>query len=204
MAINVKHVGKLNTGQRVVVLFKTVPNEPHNCLVTETQLLPSLYHDRLMELVESEDGQQSAELADLLSRRFFADGTNVLSTLHSKGFIRKINTKNVLLTPNTATSVPLNEVNDILQGNSAKKVDAAAYVPTPEAVAPAIEPATENLWSATTTAAVVGSALDNSKVVKTMLEQAEAYEKEAQRLREHAAQLSTNGKTKKRGRSKAS
>lgn len=191
---NVKHVGKLKTGQRVVVLFKTVPNEPHNCLVSETQALPAIYHDRLMELVESEDGQQSAELADLLSRRFFADGTNVLSTLHAKGFIRKAETKNVLLTPNTATSVPLNEVNDILSGNANRKtVDAAAFMPQAATHAQVDE--------------VVESpslALNNLQVVKTMLAQAEAYEKEAQRLKEHAAQLTSNGKTKKRGRVKTS
>jgi hypothetical protein len=197
---NVKHVGKMKTGQRVVVLFRTVPNEPHNCLVTETQALPTEYHNRLMELVESEEGQQSGELADLLSRRFFSDGTNVLNALHAKGFIKKVGTKNVLLTPNTATSVPLNEVNDLLSTNLGKKpLDASTLVaPTVEEIA------VTAVAAPAVPAATMAPGVNNSKLVADMLEQAKTYEEWAARLRDHAAQLSTDVKTKKRGRAKAS
>lgn len=194
---NVKHVGKLTTGQKVVVLYRTVPNEFHNCLVTETQTLPSEYHNRLMELVESEEGQQSTELADLLTRRFFSDGGNILSTLHTKGFIRKVSTKNVLLTPNTATSVPLSEVNDVLSSSAAKKPTVAETFAATENTAEALNQA----HSAGTEAA--SSSLDNTELVESMLSKALKYEQEAARLREHAKQLSANVKTKKRGRSKA-
>ena len=122
---NVKHVGKTKDGARCVVLWRTVPNEADFCLVTETNRLPGGYHDRLMELVESEEGQQSGELSDLLSRRFFADGANVLNALHGGGYIRKLRTTDVFLTPNSKTSVALNEVNAYLLKDKVKPADLA-------------------------------------------------------------------------------
>ena len=190
---NVKHVGKLKSGQKVLILFKTVPNEVHNCLVTETSALPSMYHDRLMELVESEEGQQSADLADLLGRRFFSDGGNVLNTLHTRGWIKKVETKNVLLTPNVATSVPLNEVNAILNSNGAgkKPLSADDYVPS-----------TSN---ATTVAVTESPVTSTAPASNTLLLQAEFHEREAARLRALVAESSAsnttvNVKEKKRGR----
>lgn len=207
---NVKHVGKMNTGQRVVVLFKTVPNETHNCLVTETAALPRDYHDRIMELVESEEGQQSADLADLLSRRFFSDGNNILSMLHTKGFIKKVNTKNVLLTPNVSTSVPLSEVNQyLLNKTDPKKADATVlakphYANQTETVV--TDPPSMTDVLATAPAAASTAAVSNE--TKFLLQQAEFHEKEAARLRSLAGNASVGSTTtitdakeqKKRGR----
>jgi hypothetical protein len=197
---NVKHVGKLKNGDRVVILFKTVPNEYHQCLVTETKALPSVYHDRLMELVESDEGQQSADLADLLGRRFFADGSNVLNTLHSKGFIKKVETKHVLLTPNVATSVPLNQVNDILNnhGPGKKPVTADDYAQPALSVEMLAEPVVETTVPVSSSGAVTES--------NALLMQAEFHEREAARLRSLVAASSpmvtttVNVQEKKRGR----
>jgi hypothetical protein len=120
---NVKHVGKTRDGSKVIVLWRTVPNETHSCLVAETAKLPGNYHDRLMELVESDEGQQAPELSDLLSRRFFADGSNVLNTLHGNGYIKKVPTNDVFLTPNAKTSVTLSEVNEFLMKDKIKPAD---------------------------------------------------------------------------------
>lgn len=122
---NVKHVGKTRDGAKCVILWRTVPNEIESCLITETNRLPGGYHDRLMELVESDEGQQSTELSDLLSRRFFADGSNILNTLHANGYIRKVMTRDVYLTPNAKTSVPLNEVNEYLLKDKIKPAEVA-------------------------------------------------------------------------------
>jgi len=194
---NVKHVGKMNSGQKVVVLFKTVPNETHNCLVTETANLPRAYHDRIMELVESDEGQQSADLADLLGRRFFSDGNNILNVLHSKGFIKKVNTKNVLLTPNVSTSVPLNEVNQILLNKTdVKKVDADMLS----------KPFYGNLVSDELAAIVSTPVVPAAANDNVLLMQAEFHEREAARLRQLAASTATTTTVtdvkdqKKRGR----
>ncbi len=110
-----KHVGKMkNNSARVVIIFRTVPNEPNNCLVVGTQGLSDSYHDSLMALIEGDSGQQTNDLADLLSVRKFPDGSNMLGYLHSNGHLKKVPTSMVLVTPNAQTSVPLDEINTLI------------------------------------------------------------------------------------------
>ena len=52
-----KHVGELvDGGAKVVIMYRTVPDEPNNCLVVGTKFLPDLYHNSLMKAVESDGG----------------------------------------------------------------------------------------------------------------------------------------------------
>ena len=119
-----KHIGKHND-KKVLLLFREVPNEDHMCLVVYSDLLPRLYHDELMKIVESEPGQSVNSLSDLLHRSTFADGGNCLVTLHKSGWIRKVRTDQIKMTPNSRSSVMLNELNKILNemeaGDAAKK-----------------------------------------------------------------------------------
>lgn len=179
--LNMKHVAKTRDGARCVVLWRTVPNDPENCLITETNRLPGGYHDRLMELVESDEGQQSNELSDLLSRRFFADGTNVLNTLHGGGYIRKVATRDVFLTPNTKTSVPLSEVNGYLLKDKVKPVDVAGG----------------NLVELPPVAAQVET--DKDRAAKLMAE-ARQLESRAEELKLQAFALAPELKVRRRGR----
>ena len=110
-----KHVGKMkNNSARVAVIYRTLPDEPTNALVVGTSGLPDSYHDSLMELIESDSGQQSTELADILSVRRFPDGAVMLSWLHSRGHLKKVPTNMVLMTPNNQTQVPLDELNQLI------------------------------------------------------------------------------------------
>ena len=79
-----KHVGELadESKAKVVVIYRTVPQESNNCLVVGTKFLPDVYHNSLMRAVESEAGQASEELGVFLARQSFPDGTNMLSVLH--------------------------------------------------------------------------------------------------------------------------
>ena len=57
-----KHIGELvDGGAKVVIMYRTVPGEPNNCLVVGTKFLPDLYHNSLMKAVESEGGQSADE-----------------------------------------------------------------------------------------------------------------------------------------------
>ena len=90
-----KHVGELadESKSKVVVLYRTVPSEPNNCLVLGTKFLPEMYHNALMRAVESEGGQAENELGVYLARQTFPDGTNMLSLLHNDNYIKKFKTK---------------------------------------------------------------------------------------------------------------
>jgi hypothetical protein len=109
----VKHVGKHND-KKVIILFREVPDEPHMCLVVYSDLLPRLVHDELMKAVESASGQQAKDISEVLNRTYMADGRIVLHTLHKEGFIKKAPTNQVLVTPNSKSSVRLDELNKIL------------------------------------------------------------------------------------------
>ena len=48
-----KHVGELadESKAKVVIVYRTVPGEPNNCLVVGTKFLPDVYHNALMRAV---------------------------------------------------------------------------------------------------------------------------------------------------------
>lgn len=110
-----KHVGKMkNNSAKVAVVYRTLPGEPNSALVVGTNGLPDAYHDSMMSLIESEAGQQANELADILATRRFPDGDVMLSWLHARGQLKKVPTNLVLMTPNTQTQIPLDELNKVI------------------------------------------------------------------------------------------
>jgi len=110
-----KHVGKMkNNSARVAIAFRTLPGDVHSALVVGTTGLPDIYHDNLMSVLESDSGQQASELADVLAVRKFPDGNNILEWLHLNGHLKKVPTKNVVVTPDTKTMLPLDELNKII------------------------------------------------------------------------------------------
>ncbi len=109
----IKHVGKHNN-QKIVILFRKVPDEDHMCLVIYSDLLPRMYHDEVMKVLESPVGQNAKEFSEVLHRTTLADGNNCLESLHRNGFIKKVPTNQVLVTPTANSSVRLDELNGIL------------------------------------------------------------------------------------------
>jgi hypothetical protein len=122
-----KHVGKMkNNAARVAVVYRTLPDEASNALVVGTNGLPDAYHDALMSVIESEAGQQANELADILATRRFPDGDVMLSWLHARGQLKKVPTNLVLMTPNSQTQIPLNELNQMIADQKGITVDELA------------------------------------------------------------------------------
>lgn len=110
-----KHVGKMkNNGARIAIVFRTLPGDVHSALVVGTTGLGDMYHDNLMSALESDGGQQANELADIIAVRKFPDGNNMLEWLHINGHLKKVPTKTVVVTPDTKTSIPLDELNKII------------------------------------------------------------------------------------------
>lgn len=119
-----RHVGKVGD-RKVAIIFREVPGESHMCLVTYTETLNRHIHDPMMACIESNIGQSSENLADALNRTHTADGKYILQVLHQEGLIKKIQTSQVVITPNPQTKIKLDELNKILdemqQGEAAIK-----------------------------------------------------------------------------------
>ena len=120
----IKHVGRhKGTGQRLSVVFMSLPDDPNNALAVYSDTLPDRYHDSYMEAIESNEGQTTNNLYEVLSRKVFWHGKVMLDTLHSEGHLSKIPTDQIIMTPNTQTNVPLNEINDAMNSTEQESVE---------------------------------------------------------------------------------
>ena len=171
-----KHIGKMkNNSARVVVAYRTLPGEPTNALVCGTQGLPDSHHDSLMNLLESDNGQQANELADILAVRTFPDGSNMLGYMHERGHLKKVPTHMVLMTPNTQTAIPLNDINQMIadqRGVSVEDLAVSSGEEAPKPVKKKKDPAAPD--TPEVTAAKLRSEADSLyKQAKLLREQAE-------------------------------
>ena len=105
-----KHVGKVGE-KPVVIVYREVPNEPDNALVVETGSLEPDQHDALMNVVQSAEAQESNNISEVLHRRTFPDGSNMLTSLHYSKKIVKTPVNMVNLTPTPQQVVALEDVN---------------------------------------------------------------------------------------------
>ena len=108
-----KHTGQLNnTGKNVVVVFMQLPEDKDHALVIDTDALPDMYNEALRRIVESQEAQQSKNLADVLSRRMAPDGSNqtMLQKFHMGGRLTKTPVSNVTMIPRRGVRWPLTEV----------------------------------------------------------------------------------------------
>jgi len=103
-----KHVGTCNDKRCVVVL--QLPEEPNMVHIVDTDALPDLYSQNLVNIVNKPQAQQARWLGDVLHREMFFDGTNALRTLYEKGFIQVVSVDAVTLTPFPNRTVPLADV----------------------------------------------------------------------------------------------
>jgi hypothetical protein len=174
----IKHVGRHNN-RKVVILWKMVPGEDNMCLLVYSDALPRLYHDDLMKVLESEIGQNAVELSDVLHRTVLSDGRNLLTTLHREGFIKKVSTNQVVVTPNPRSSVRLDELNEILRkmGQGEEAVKRMAEIDSQQGIR---DP------NKTTT---VDDILSDTDLVKQRQEQATRMRAEAQGLLAEAERL---------------
>lgn len=189
-----KHVGKMkNNSARVAVVFRTLPGDAHSCLVVGTQGLGDSHHDNLMSLIERPEGQQANELADILATRRFADGSVMLDYLHAYGHLKKVPTKLVLMTPDSQTQIPLDELNKIIAEQKGVSVEELAVndgSQQPKKGTKKVEVTVDETDSVTT------HSLDTSKQNQgfdlspaEMRSRADALYKEAARLRKEADEI---------------
>jgi hypothetical protein len=110
-----KHLGRMiKSKKRVIVAYRVVPEEADNCIVVNTETLDAGEHDTLMNLVESEGGQNENDLASLMMRTSLPDGRNMLTGFHTTGKLMKMPTNEIEMLPDSKTTIPLNELNEII------------------------------------------------------------------------------------------
>jgi hypothetical protein len=180
MDISIKrHCGTVtNTGARIYLVYRKVPDDETNCLVVLADALPDFYAQSLHNLVNSRDAQESVDLADVLHRHQFGNGENVLLALHDKRFITKVPVSNVMMDVVPGRKTPLSEINAEIDGSNT-----GAVVAAPEVVMSATAPEKS----------------DSDKAIDMAIE-AEELEKKAKELRKQAIALDPHIKRGARGR----
>ena len=208
---NIKHVGQVaNTGLKCIVVFREIYDEngnvqePDNCLVVETERLPDMEHDDIVRVVESPTAQESAEFYTVAHRSMFSDGINMLVKLNNRGYLKKYQTDQIMMTPNSSTSIKLSEINEIIrkQNTGMSEADITNSMvddtDSPPRTTTSLSPS-QTIDQAVNTGE---QAMDDVALAQTMLDQATTYEAEVKRLREEAYAMAPDLKPK-RGRPKA-
>lgn len=213
----IKHVGKHNQ-RRIAIVYRKVPDEGHMALIVYTDSLPMMVHDEMMKCLESDIGQQAKELADALFRTTMADGQNCLSAIHKGGWMKKVPTNQVIVTPTIKSTCRLDELNDIIDkieagGEAAQQLaDMDANRGMRGVIQEGRElgqPAKPFTGVQSTTSADMSGVLSDADLAEQRTQQANKMEAEAKallaeakRLKQEATQLSQPkaknvGKTKK-------
>lgn len=164
----IKHVGQVNaTGKKCVIVFRSLPSDSNNCLVVETESLPSLYHDTLIEAVESPSAQAETDFYSYAGRSVFHDGINMLQGLHQHGWLRKFPTEEITVKPTPDIGISLVDLNRQLSSldNASKTTSGSINEPQP-VVEETNAPGT----------------LSDSQIANQMRSQAAFFKKEAERL----------------------
>ena len=200
MATITKHVGEYG-GKPCVVLFREVPNEPENCLIVQTGLLEERHHDDLMNVVQSPEGQEAREINEVLQRRQFSDGSNMLNTLHFNRNITKVAVNMVNLTPIPGQSISLSDVNaELRKMETPSRLNTDAEPEQTRVTTENVEgtPANESAETPTEPSVAQGTLMRG----QLKMEDAKAMMADAEAKLEEAYKLDPSLKPVKRGRPK--
>ena len=197
---NMKHIGRIKkTGRKVAVVFRTIPGDPDSALVVQTENIKDADHDKLMTLIESNTGQTADELADAMTRTPLGDGSMMLNSFHLTGKLTKVSTSDIEMTPDTASTISLDELNKMIAeqkgvsvadlavgGSSVETIATAETVPSGEASA-TVEAAKEQ-------------PLSDEPLANNMRADADRLFKEATELRKQAEDLDPSKSGKSSGK----
>jgi hypothetical protein len=192
-----KHVGRFKSNQRkVIVAYRTLPNDADHCVVVQTENLDSAEHDALIKAVESDAGQNANEFAEAMARNQLPDGRNMLAGFHTTGKMLRVPTNTIEMTPDMKTTIMLDELNKVIAEQKGVAVEDLAIK---DPSAGKTQTSTESTTQDTTvdTLATVSDipapksdgVLTDEDLAAQYRSQADAMFKEAKRLREQAEEL---------------
>lgn len=176
----IKHVGQVNqSNKKCVVVFREIPGEESSCLIVETESLPELYHDDLINAVESHGSQSDMDFYKFAQRSTFHDGTNMLESLHLKGLLKKVSVNEITMIPTRDATILLADLNSQL-----RQINNEGRTTSGDINATADEPQESNS----------PGTLSDKQIANQMRSQAEYFQREANRLLKEAEALDP-GKT---------
>lgn len=196
-----KHIGRVVKNQRkVIVAYRLVPGTDDKAVVIPTENLMAEEHDTVMRLLESPQGQDAYEFAELMARNVLPDGRNILSGFHTTGRMQQVETKDIEMTPDSKTVINLAELNKIIADQKGVAIeDLALKGPEEETT----ETVTETVPSGEPVEAPNEGVLSDEDLAKQYRSQADAMFKEAQKLRKQAEELSPTKAKKAEASAKA-
>jgi hypothetical protein len=188
---NLKHVGKIrNTGSKVLVVFRTLPGESNMALVVQTAPLQDQYHNAIIDLVDSDTGQDSWEFGEILFARPFPDGRPMLQALQADNRLTKVSTNDVIMTPTPNSELVLSELNALIAEQKNCAIDELyTFVKGAPAKDPSNKPVEADTTAPARTQAAADAVLTDTDLAKSYRSQADAMYKEAARLRKQADEL---------------
>jgi len=181
-----KHVGRvIATNKKCLVAYRTLPGDASFCLIVPTENLPDIYHDAIINLVESGTGQDSYEFADALARTQFPDGSNMLRWLHGNNRLIKAPTSAIEILPAPNTAIVLSELNQIIAEQRGVTVDDLSIK---ESFEKKIEEKKETA-TVTEAPAIVNAEVAQPTTFESPEAEAKFYRSQADKLAKQAAEM---------------
>ena len=197
-----KHVGRNKNGTRLVVVFREIPDDEEHCLVVETDSLPDMYHDQLLQEVNTRDAQATVDLYEVLQRRSFGDGGQMLNTLHNRGFLRKYKVEQIEMQPMPNRLVALSLVNEQIKSGTmvseevTAKVAEAPGAGVPSDTGVSVDTEAGLLNPVEVSPVTIGDGVDDKSAGESKLLQARLMEEDAKKLRKEAYELNPDLKNR--------
>ena len=192
-----KHVGRIKTNKRkVIVAYRTLPNDPNHCVVVTTENLEAADHDFLIKLVESNSGQVAYEFAEAMARSTLSDGSNMLARFHTTGKMVRFPTDQIEMTPDTNTVIMLNELNQIVAEQKGISIEDLAIKDSSTTVTATKQDTVSEVVENPTPTQNDG-VLTDEQIAANYRSQADTMFKEAKRLRDEAEKLAPSKKKTK-------
>jgi len=190
-----KHIGRMvNTGAKVLVVFRTLPGESNMALVLPVANLTDSYHDSIMTVVETDQAQETFEFGEIMFTRTFPDGRPMLQALQADNRLQKVPTDSVIMAPTTNDNVRLDQLNVLIAEQRNCTIDdlytfvSGAPKKSNGAVVEEIVEV-KDLAPTAPLKAPENAVLSDKDIAKSYRSQADAMYKEAAKLRKEADDL---------------
>jgi hypothetical protein len=185
-----KHVGRIKKSKnKVVVAYRTIPGDAKSAVVVNTQALSADEHDSLMIQVESQAGQSAYEFAEMMARASLPDGRNMLAAFHTTGKMMKVAVEEVEMQPDHQTTIPLNELNQMIADQKGVTIDELALQPNVPAKTESKATPVASMQTADIKAPAQDSVLSDEDLAAQYRSQADSLYKEDKSLRDQAEDL---------------